>query len=109
MASLSVLAELLELPRLDAYDDEERAYRERDDVYRMIQARLLERDAGSWLSLLATRDVWCAPVSTFEDVVNDPQVAHNDLLTTVERPDGEPMRVVGMPVRFSGTPGTVRS
>ena len=59
--------------------------------------------------MLATRDVWCAPVSRFEDVVDDPQVAHNDLLTTVERPDGEPMRVVGMPVRFSATPGSVRS
>jgi crotonobetainyl-CoA:carnitine CoA-transferase CaiB-like acyl-CoA transferase len=75
----------------------------------MIQERLLEHDAEHWLSLLATRDVWCAPVSTFEDVVNDPQVVHNELLTTVDRPDGEPMRVVGMPVRFSGTPGMVRS
>ena len=109
MASLSVLAELLELPELAAYDDEDRAYRERDDIYRMIQARLLERDAAAWLELLATRDVWCAPVSRFEDVVDDPQVRHNELLTTVERPNGEPMRVVGMPVRFSETPGTVRS
>ena len=109
MASLTVLSELLELPELAAYDDEERAYRDRDDVYRMIQERLLERDAAHWLSVLATRDVWCAPVSRFEDVVDDPQVAHNDLLTTVERPDGEPMRVVGMPVRFSATPGSVRS
>jgi crotonobetainyl-CoA:carnitine CoA-transferase CaiB-like acyl-CoA transferase len=109
MASLTVLSELLEVPELAAYDDEERAYRERDDVYRMIQLRLLERDAEAWLSLLATRDVWCAPVSRFEDIVDDPQVAHNDLLTTVERPDGEPMRVVGMPIRFSATPGTVRA
>ena len=40
---------------------------------------------------------------------DDPQVRHNELLTTVERPNGEPIRVVGMPVRFSATPGTVRS
>ncbi len=109
MASLAVLAELLELPELAGYDDDERAYRERDDVYRLIQGRLLERDAHAWLDLLATRDVWCAPVNSFEDVVDDPQVRHNELLTTVERPNGEPMRVVGMPVRFSETPGSVRS
>jgi crotonobetainyl-CoA:carnitine CoA-transferase CaiB-like acyl-CoA transferase len=108
MASLAVLAELLELPALVGYDDE-RAYRERDDVYRLIQGRLLERDADAWLELLATRDVWCAPVNSFEDIVDDPQVRHNELLTTVERPNGEPMRVVGMPVRFSETPGSVRS
>jgi crotonobetainyl-CoA:carnitine CoA-transferase CaiB-like acyl-CoA transferase len=109
MASLSVLAELLELPELATFDDDERAYQERDDVYRMLQARLLERGADTWLELLATRDVWCAPVSRFEDVIDDPQVRHNELLTTVERPDGEPMRVVGMPIRFSATPGEIRS
>jgi crotonobetainyl-CoA:carnitine CoA-transferase CaiB-like acyl-CoA transferase len=109
MASLTVLAELLSLPQLAAYDDDDRAYHERDNVYRLIQARLVERGSNEWLDLLATRDVWCAPVSRFEDLIDDPQVAHNDLLTTVERPNGEPMRVVGVPIRLSETPGTVRS
>jgi crotonobetainyl-CoA:carnitine CoA-transferase CaiB-like acyl-CoA transferase len=109
MASLSMLGDLLEIPELAAYNDDDRAYGERDDVYRMIQARLLARETAAWVELLATRDVWCAPVASFEDVVDDPQVRHNELLTTVERPNGEPMRVVGMPVRFSVTPGTVRS
>jgi crotonobetainyl-CoA:carnitine CoA-transferase CaiB-like acyl-CoA transferase len=108
MASLPVLGELLGLPELAAYDDD-RAYTERDDVYRIIQARLLDDGADHWLALLGSRDVWCAPVSTFEDVVDDPQVRHNELLTTVERPNGERTRVVGMPVRFSATPGEVRS
>jgi crotonobetainyl-CoA:carnitine CoA-transferase CaiB-like acyl-CoA transferase len=109
MASLTVLAELLSLPQLAAYDDDDRAYHERDNVYRLIQARLVERGSNEWLDLLATHDVWCAPVSRFEDLIDDPQVAHNDLLTTVERPNGEPMRVVGVPIRLSETPGTVRS
>jgi crotonobetainyl-CoA:carnitine CoA-transferase CaiB-like acyl-CoA transferase len=109
MASLVVLAELLDLPELAAFDDEDRAYEERDDVYRLIAKRLVDRPSEHWLDLLLSRDVWCAPVSRFEDVVEDPQLANNQLLTTVERPNGEPMRVVGMPIRFSATPGTVRS
>ena len=35
--------------------------------------------------------------------------SRHGLLTTVDGPNGEPVRVVGMPVRFSATPGTVRS
>jgi len=110
MASLAVVAELLEIPELAAYDDEDRAYDERDDVYRLVQSRLTDRTTVEWLEILATRDVWCAPVQDFDAVVADPQVAHNELLTTVPHPNGDDdVRVVGIPVRFSATPGTVRS
>jgi len=55
------------------------------------------------------KDVWCAPVRSFDELVDDPQVAHNDLLTTVPHPNGGDLRVVGIPMRFSATPATVRS
>jgi crotonobetainyl-CoA:carnitine CoA-transferase CaiB-like acyl-CoA transferase len=109
MGSLAVLGELLEEPRLAAYDDPRRAYDERDEVYAIVQARLTSRTTEAWMELLATKDVWCAPVRSFEDVVDDPQVANNELLTTVKHQNGEALRVVGIPMRFSRTPGTVRS
>jgi crotonobetainyl-CoA:carnitine CoA-transferase CaiB-like acyl-CoA transferase len=108
MGSLAVLGELLDLPELAGYDTPERAWAERDDVYRIIARRLPERATSEWLDLLASRDVWCAPVRTFDDVVADPQVAHNELLATVEYPGVGEVRVVGMPARFSETPGTIR-
>jgi crotonobetainyl-CoA:carnitine CoA-transferase CaiB-like acyl-CoA transferase len=109
MASLAVVGELLEEPRLAAFDDPRRAYDDRDEVYELVQAKLLERPTTAWLELLATKDVWCAPVQTFVDVVDDPQVVHNELLTSVEHPNGGTLRVVGIPVRFSATPGSIRS
>jgi crotonobetainyl-CoA:carnitine CoA-transferase CaiB-like acyl-CoA transferase len=109
MGSLEVLGELLEEPRLAAYDDPRRAYTERDEVYGIVQERLTSRTTGEWLDLMATKDVWCAPVQTFDRLVEDPQVAHNDLLTTVDHPNGRRLRVVGIPMRFSRTPGSVRS
>jgi crotonobetainyl-CoA:carnitine CoA-transferase CaiB-like acyl-CoA transferase len=109
MGSLEVLGELLEEQRLGAYDDPRRAYDERDEVYAIVQQHLTSRTTSEWLELLATKDVWCAPVQTFDDLVDDPQVAHNELLTTVRHPSGGDLRVVGVPVRFSRTPGTVRT
>jgi crotonobetainyl-CoA:carnitine CoA-transferase CaiB-like acyl-CoA transferase len=109
MGSLAVLGELLEEPELAAYDDPRRAYDDRDEVYATVQRRLTSKPTGEWLELLATKDVWCAPVQGFEELVDDPQVAHNELLTTIEHPNGRPLRVVGVPVRFSATPGRVRS
>ena len=108
MGSLAVLGELLDLPELAAYDTPERAWADRDHVYRLLAARLPERPTADWLALLATRDVWCAPVQRFDQLVDDPQVAHNQLLTTVDYPGLGEVRVVGVPARFSGTPGTIR-
>jgi crotonobetainyl-CoA:carnitine CoA-transferase CaiB-like acyl-CoA transferase len=109
MGSLEVLGELLEEPRLAAFDDPRRAYDERDEVFSIVQARLRERTTREWLELFATKDVWCAPVQGFDELVDDPQVAHNELLTSVQHPSGRELRVVGVPVRFSATPGSVRS
>jgi len=108
MGSLVVLGELLDLPELAGYDTPERAWADRDRVYRILAGRLAERPTGQWLALLATRDVWCAPVQAFEEVVADPQVAHNELLASVDYPGIGEVRVVGMPARFSKTPGTIR-
>lgn len=108
MGSLAVLGELLDLPELAGYDTPERAWADRDEVYRILARRLPERPTAQWLELLATRDVWCAPVQTFEELVDDPQVIHNELLATVDYPGVGEVRVVGVPARFSQTPGTIR-
>ena len=47
-------------------------------------------------------------MQTFDQLVDDPQVAHNQLLTTVDYPGLGEVRVVGVPARFSETPGTIR-
>jgi len=109
MGSLEVLGAVLEEPSLAAFDDPRRAYDERDEVFAIVQERLRERTTREWLDLLATKDVWCAPVQGFDELVDDPQVAHNELLATVPHPSGGELRVVGMPVRFSATPGSIRS
>jgi crotonobetainyl-CoA:carnitine CoA-transferase CaiB-like acyl-CoA transferase len=108
MGSLAVVGELIDVPELAQYDAPERAWADRDEVYRFIAERLPERTTAEWLKVLGARDVWCAPVHTFDDVVDDPQVEHDELLATVQYPGAGDVRVVGVPMRFSETPGTIR-
>lgn len=109
MASLAVVGELIGAPELAAYEEGNRAYDDREDAYRIVQDRLLERPAREWLEIFATKDVWAAPVQSFDDLVDDPQVEHNRLIRTVEHPAGGEIKVVGVPMRFSETPGEIRS
>lgn len=108
MNSLSVLGELLNLAELASYDTPEDAYAKRDEIKLLIQARMEDRTTAAWLEHFASRDIWCAQVQDFEDLMVDPQVAHNELIQTIDHPTAGPIKVIGMPVVFSETPGTIR-
>lgn len=107
MNSLSTLAELVNLPELAAYDTPARAYEERDTVKTLLQRELVSRGSQAWLEHFATKDIWCAAVQDFEALLKDPQVAHNELIQSVQHESGE-IKVIAMPITFSKTPGEIR-
>lgn len=109
MMSLAELGKELGLPELAGYDDAERAFAERDTVKRLLEPVLARRPTAEWLESLGGRGLWCAPVQDFAELESDPQVAHAGLIRTVPHPDGGEVRVVGSPVRFGRTPGTIRT
>jgi len=56
-----------------------------------------------WIERLRAFGIPCAPVRTFDEVIEDPQTAERGMFPVV---DG--FRVTGPPVKFSETPGWVR-
>jgi len=54
-------------------------------------------------------DVLVAPVNEYAEVFADEQILHNDMVLTAEVPGIGEMKFVGIPVRLSDTPGTLRS
>jgi len=66
------------------------------------------RPAREWVRRFQERDLMAAPVQDYEDLVNDPQVIANGYIQEVERPGHQPVQMVGVPVKFSGTPGEIR-
>ena len=56
------------------------------------------------LSALETADVPCARVISRQEVFDDPQVLHNDIIVTETHPTAGPIKTVKPPARFSGTP-----
>jgi len=56
------------------------------------------------LSALEAADVPCARVLSRQEVFDDPQVLHNDIIVSETHPVAGPIRTVKSPVKFSGTP-----
>ncbi len=108
MNPLPAVGEALGLPALRAYADEASAYRRRDEVRRILDDALAHRRAADVLAALSARDLWCARVQDFDDVLVDPQVAHNGMIQEIEHPRAGRMKVIGVPVVFSETPGSIR-
>jgi crotonobetainyl-CoA:carnitine CoA-transferase CaiB-like acyl-CoA transferase len=93
---------------IDGWDDvEEQNVTEpgRDaDIRRALCERLGQQTTDAWLDLLLAKDIWCAPLNGYEAVVDDPQVVHNGMIVELDHPAAGPVRVVGPPIRFGGTP-----
>lgn len=68
------------------------------------------RPRQEWIRLFIKAGVeQVAPVQDYEDVARDPQVLANEYITTVAAPIYEKVRVPGIPVKLSETPGKVRA
>ena len=65
----------------------------------------LTRDEA--LERLWAADVIVGPVNDYDEVFTDPQVLHNGMAVETAHHTG-PLRVTGVPVKLSDTPGSVR-
>ena len=61
-----------------------------------------------WLSILEAVGVPCGPIYDISQVYADPQVIARDMVVEVEHPTAGTIRNVGIPVKFSETPGNIR-
>jgi len=73
----------------------------------MIASIFREDTAEHWFQKLSRGGVPCSPVRTIEEVVNDPQSAVRGMFPQLK--DVDKSFVTGLPVKFSATPGQVRS
>jgi crotonobetainyl-CoA:carnitine CoA-transferase CaiB-like acyl-CoA transferase len=48
------------------------------------------------------------PVMNIADITRDPHYAAREMIVSVEQPGDEPIRIVGVPIKMTGTPGSVR-
>ena len=99
------LADALSLPALAAISNSD-GYARREDIASLIAPVLETRSTDAWLEVFKGRDIWCAPVNDYEDVLRDPQIRHNACFETIPGATGTPITIVAHPIRYDGaTPG----
>ncbi len=106
MNPVDKLARLVGVP---GYEDrpESQIMEGRDEVRADFQRAFLQKTTQEWLDILLPEDIWCAQVNDFAGVEQDPQVAANEMIVAWEHPTAGTVRGVGIPVKYSETPGAV--
>ena len=80
----------------------------RDDLQARWRLEFGKRTTKEVIAALESVDILCAAVNGIEAALADPQVANNQMILEMPRPDGGVIKTVGIPVKLEGTPGTVR-
>jgi crotonobetainyl-CoA:carnitine CoA-transferase CaiB-like acyl-CoA transferase len=102
MSPLDRLAEVLDLPALRQFTEED-AYSRADEIFPVVAERLTAKTTREWLDILQPADVWCGAVNSYADLERHPQLEAVEAFRTVEHPTAGDLRLLRAPLRMDGS------
>src|SRR5882724_6942394 len=85
------------------------ANREEQAAREEIEKIIRSRDRDEWYDLLVKADVCVGKVYDVDEMVRDPQINHRQMIVDTQHPTHGRVRQVGVAIKLSETPGSVRS
>lgn len=74
-----------------------------------IQTILYQKTLSEWLDIFSEKNACVSPVLSFEEMIEDPQVIARGMIQAVEHTSLAEANQIGIPIKLSGTPGTIRT
>jgi len=79
-----------------------------DEVSSYLKQLFLTKTRDEWFDLFSPKSIFIGKVYSVDEVFNDPQVLHRQMVIEVEHPTEGRIKQVGIAVKLSDTPGKVR-
>ena len=79
-----------------------------DPLVATLQQTFGTESTDHWLRVLGDAGVPCGPINDLAEVYADPQVKARDMVVELDHPTAGSTRVIGIPVKLSATPGSIR-
>jgi len=89
------------------FDSNAKRVAHREELVSMIEERLQARTRDEWVEAFGAAGLPTGPINTVADVFQDPQVLHRGMVQEVPHPTAGTVKLPGIPVRFSLTPGAI--
>jgi crotonobetainyl-CoA:carnitine CoA-transferase CaiB-like acyl-CoA transferase len=82
--------------------------RNNEALVALLEARFREKPSAHWLEALQKLGIPSGPVLEFEEAMADPHIVARGMVVETEHPAAGTIRTLGIPVKMSDTPGTLR-
>lgn len=110
VVAMMPLDKVAELVGISGYEgnDSRNQIEDRDEIKRSLEPGFASKTTAELLEIFLKADMWVAPVNTFPEVIEDPQVKHNGTVISFDYPKVPNFRTIGPPYRFSRTVCEIR-
>jgi crotonobetainyl-CoA:carnitine CoA-transferase CaiB-like acyl-CoA transferase len=89
------------------FDTNVKRVERREELVTLIEERLRSRTRDEWIAAFAAAGLPTGPINTVDQVFADRQVRHREMVQEIEHPTAGKVKLVGIPVKFSRTPGAI--
>jgi len=86
-----------------------RRVQNRDSLFPLIQEEIRKRESSHWLTLFEENGIPAGPILSVEEALTQPQAVAREMVLMVTHPVIGRMRVMGIPVKLSETPGSIET
>ena len=78
------------------------------ELAEMISEKLQAKTSDEWVEILNDNSIPCGPIYRVDQALEHPQVRHREMVVELEHATAGAIRLLGLPVKLSETPGDVR-
>jgi crotonobetainyl-CoA:carnitine CoA-transferase CaiB-like acyl-CoA transferase len=103
-ADLEQLGSLIGEPSFAGMTPELDGWNRRDELFAKTSARVATNTSAHWLEIFGAAGIWAGPVYGYQELVDDPQIAHNGTFVEYDHPTEGRIKTPGFPYRFSESP-----
>ncbi len=101
------------IERKDLFDDprfviNEKRVINRNDLVPLLEKILAMKTSDEWVPLFKKVGIPCGRINTMDKVFNHPQIEPREMVVEIDHPTAGKIKVVGIPVKYSETRGSIR-
>jgi len=80
----------------------------REILLPLVHELFAQKTCDEWMDILVEASIPCGPVNNMQHLFADPQLHHRNMIAEVPHPTIGTLRLAGIPIKYSETPGTIR-